>query len=179
MVFLSCSGKLGVPLDLPRRLQGTSRVASGKLRLLLRCEWQRWNALKSLQENQTSSRIEGESGGVSRVAACSSGFLSSCHGPQGTSPVASGNSSLLSSSEGERGIALEALQGNRASSRIEGGISQCFLNCSRKFGFFSSCIGDLREPSVLPQKSHASFHVAGPRRDSSPVAAWEYGLNMN
>ena len=42
-------------------------------------------------------------------------------GPQGTSRVASGKSSLLSSFEKEANIALEVLQGNRASSGVEGG----------------------------------------------------------
>ena len=60
------------------------------------------------------------------------GFLSSCRGPQGTSPVASGKSSLLLSCKAERRIALESLQGKWASSRIEGGTPWCFSSCGSK-----------------------------------------------
>ena len=48
-------------------------------------------------------------------------------GPQGTFRVVSGKSSLLSSFEREVKIALEVLQGNRASSRVEGAISWVFF----------------------------------------------------
>ena len=48
-------------------------------------------------------------------------------GPQGTSHVASGKSNPLLSCEGECGIALESLQGNRASSCIEGDYLAVFL----------------------------------------------------
>ena len=52
-------------------------------------------------------------------------------GLQGTSRVASRNSSLLSSCEQVHWCALESLQGNRASSHIEGGMS-CFSSCGQK-----------------------------------------------
>ena len=81
-------------------------------------------------------------------------------GPQGTSRVASWKSSLLSSCEWERRIALEALQGNQDSSPIEGEISWCFSSCSRKFAFLSSCLGNLREPFMLPVGNQAAFQVA-------------------
>ena len=81
-------------------------------------------------------------------------------GLQETSRVASGKSSLLSSCKGERVIALESLQGNQASSHNERGNSGCFLRCNWKFGFLSSCDGDLREPLMLPQVSQASFQFA-------------------
>ena len=89
------------------------------------------------------------------------GFPELPWGLQGTSHVASGKSSLLLICEGERWIALQSLQGNRASSGTEGGISWCFSSCSGKFGFLSSCVGDLKEPFMLPLGNQASFQVAG------------------
>ena len=58
---------------------------------------------------------------------------------------------LLSNFEREFGIALEALQGKRASSRVEGIISLFFSSSGQKLGFLSSCDGDLRDLLVLPQ----------------------------
>ena len=42
----------------------------------------------------------------------------------------------------EYGIALNAMQGNRASSPDEGDVSWDFSSCSRKLGIFSSYSGD-------------------------------------
>ena len=53
-------------------------------------------------------------------------------GTQGASRVASGKTYLLSSCKGKRRIALQSLQGKRASSRIEELISWCFSNCGGK-----------------------------------------------
>ena len=74
-------------------------------------------------------------------------------GPQGTSRVASGNSSHLSSCEGQHRIALESLQGNRASSRIEGESHGVSRVSARSFRFLSSCDGDLREPLISGKSS--------------------------
>lgn len=82
-------------------------------------------------------------------------------GPQETSPVASGNSSLLSSYEGEQGITLELLQGNQASSYIEGRSPDVSRVVGRRFGFLLNCDGDCRESLILPKGSQASFHVGG------------------
>lgn len=76
---------------------------------------------------------------------------------QGTSHVASRKSSLLLSCEMESGIALEFLQGNRASIHIEGGIQWCF----------SSSDEDLRESLMLPQEVRPTFKLQGTPRDSS------------
>ena len=97
-------------------------------------------------------------------------------GPQGTFRVASGKSSLLSSFEKEVNIALEVLQGNRASSGVEGAILHFFSSCGGSMGFFSNCKEDLREPIMLPQGSQASFRVARAPQDSSRVTAGELAL---
>ena len=60
----------------------------------------------------------------------------------------------------ECGVALESLQGNQASSLIEGGMSWCFSSCGRKLGSLSKFDGHLWEPLVLPQGSNAFFQVA-------------------
>ena len=64
--------------------------------------------------------------------------------------MAPGKSSLHLSCEGEHGIALESRQGNRASRRIEGGISRSFSSCGRKPWVASTCDGDLRKPLKVP-----------------------------
>ena len=91
---------------------------------------------------------------------------------QGTSHVASRKSSLLLSCEMESGIALEFLQGNRASIHIEGGI-QCVFRvamrtsgnlscCLRKSGLLSSCKGLLGIPlEPLQGNSTSSLIEAG------------------
>ena len=76
---------------------------------------------------------------------------------QGTSHVASRKSSLLLSCEMESGIALEFLQGSRASIHVEGGIQWCF----------SSSDEDLRESLMLPQEVRPTFKLQGTPRDSS------------
>ena len=58
-------------------------------------------------------------------------------------------SGFLSSSEGELRIALESLQGNRASSQVEVGYS----------GFLSSYDRDLGVPLELQKRSRASSSV--------------------
>ena len=63
--------------------------------------------------------------------------------------MAPGKSSLHLSCEGERGIALESRQGNRASRRVEGGISRSFSSCGRKPWLSSTCEGDLRELLIV------------------------------
>ena len=52
--------------------------------------------------------------------------------------------------EGECGIALQSWQGNRASRRVEWGISRSFLNSSRKPWVSSTCEGDLWELLRVP-----------------------------
>ena len=64
--------------------------------------------------------------------------------------MAPGKSSLHLSCEGERGIALDSLQGNPASRRVEGGILRSFSICSRKPWVPSTCDGDFRELFRVP-----------------------------
>lgn len=80
-------------------------------------------------------------------------------GPLGTSCLASGKSPC--ELRGVRRFALEALQGNWASSRKEGVFPWGCSRCSGKFGFLSSCVGDLRAPFLWPMGNQASFQLAG------------------
>ena len=54
---------------------------------------------------------------------------------------------------------LEPLQGNQASSGIEGEFCGFSRVAAGNFGFYSSCNGDLREPLLLPQGRQVSFQV--------------------
>ena len=57
----------------------------------------------------------------------------------------------------ESGIALEFLQGNRASIHIEGGSQWCFASSDE----------DLRESLMMPQEVRPTFKLQGTPRDSS------------
>ena len=87
--------------------------------------------------------------------------------PHGTSRVVSGKSSLPSSCHGGCGIALKSLQGNQASSRIEGGSHGVFRVAVGSFGFLSSYDRDLMERLMLNQGSLATFQLARGTQDSS------------
>ena len=101
----------------------------------MRCEQKVRIPLESKQWNRPSSRDEVEN----------TGLLSSCGGklriplkwwwifeaPLGLHKC---SQALFSTFERECGIALETLEGKRASSRIEGGISWFGWRCSRKLG---------------------------------------------
>ena len=50
-------------------------------------------------------------------------------------------------------MTLDSWQGNRTSSRVEGGISRSFLNCCRKTRVPLTCYGDLRELLRVPMGS--------------------------
>ena len=78
VVFSSCGGKLGVPLELRWGPQGTFPVASGKTSLLLSCERGRELLSRHCREIGPNLALKEESRGVSRVAAGSFGFISSC-----------------------------------------------------------------------------------------------------
>ena len=54
---------------------------------------------------------------------------------------------------------FEPLQGNQASSGIEGKFCGFSQVAAGSFGFHSSCNGDLREPLLLPQGRQVSFQV--------------------
>lgn len=92
MFLSSCVGKIGVPLELSCRSQGSFRVATGEL-------------------DQASSQVQSEN----------SGFLSSCNmgvrtllelqGDSGSFQVAAGELGLLSSCSRELGIPLDLQQG--------------------------------------------------------------------
>ena len=96
----------------------------------------------------------------SRVAAGNSGFLSSCDRNLREPPeLPKGSQASFRVSRGNSATTLESLQGNLASSRIEGGMSCFFSSCGRKPGYLLNCDGDLREPLVLPKGSQAPFRV--------------------
>ena len=63
-------------------------------------------------------------------------------------------------SQREGGISLETMQQKKASSRIEGKSPGFSRVIAGNLGFFSSYIGDLRDPLVLPQESQVSMRVA-------------------
>ena len=107
-----------------------------------------------------------------------------------------GKSIFHSSCKGECGIALESRQGNRASRRVQGGVSSFFSSCGRKPCVPSTCDGDFRELLRVPMGSQeycgvgsglSGFHWVwcngrGPHRDlkwepqgSSPVLTWVSG----
>ena len=67
----------------------------------------------------------------------------------------------------ECGIALKSLQGNQASSRIEGGSRGVFQVAVGSFGFLSSCDRDPMECLMLNQGSLAAFQLVRGSRDSS------------
>ena len=64
-----------------------------------------------------------------------------------------GKSIFHSSCKGECGIALESRQGNRASRRVQGGVSSFFSSCGRKPCVPSTCDGDFRELLRVPMGS--------------------------
>ena len=80
-------------------------------------------------------------------------------------------SGLLSSCKGPLGIALESLQGNRASSVIGGKSRDVFLVMGGSFRFLSSCDEDLRVLLTLPQRNEVSLEFRWAPRDSSQVTA--------
>ena len=91
--------------------------------------------------------MEGESPGVSRVAAGSVGSPKLPRGPEGASHVVSGNLGILSCCERPIGIALELVRATRASSRVE----------VRNSRFLSSSDRDLVVPMEIPLGSQTSL----------------------
>ena len=63
-------------------------------------------------------------------------------------------------SQREGGISLETMQQKKASSRIEGKSPGFSRVIAGNLGFFSSYIGDLRDPLVLPQESQVPMRIA-------------------
>ena len=109
--------------------------------------------------------------GPSRVSAGTLGFLWNCNrdlrepfvlsqGSQVSFRVLRGKSRLLSRCFREIGPHL-ALRGPSR------GFFFFFSSCGGSMGFLSNCKEDLREPSMLPQGSQASFQVAKAPQDSS------------
>ena len=161
---LSCSGRLGIPLQIPLGTQGASRVASGS-QVLIRVArvsagvlWSHGRGIKP------QFAWKGESQGVSRVAAGSVGSLELPRGPEGASHVVSGKSGILLSYEGCLGIPLESVEATRASSRVEVGNS----------GFLSSSDRDLRVPMEIPLGSQTSSRVGA--WNSASLSRWKSGV---
>ena len=93
--------------------------------------------------------------------------------------MAPGKSSLHLSCEGERGIALESRQGNRASRRVEGGISRSFSSCGMKPWVSWTCDGDLRELLCVPMGSQEYVDLGGASRDSTGFGAMKEALILS
>jgi len=87
--------------------------------------------------------------------------------------VAPGKSSLHLSCEGERGIALDSLQGNPASRRVEEGILRSFSSCGRKPWVSLTCDGDLRELLIVPIGSQEYCGLGNGLSDSTGFGAME------
>ena len=78
--------------------------------------------------------------------------------------------------EGGGGIALESLEGNMSSRRVEGGISRSFSICGRKPSVPSTCDDDLRELLMVPMESKEYSGFASGLSESTGVGAMEEGL---
>ena len=80
-------------------------------------------------------------------------------GARGACRVAPGKSGLHARGEGKRVITLESWSGNRASRRVEEGLSRSFSGCGRKTWFPTTCASDLRELLRVPLRSQAYYEV--------------------
>ena len=78
--------------------------------------------------------------------------------------------------EGGGGIALELREGNRASRRVERGISRSFSICDRKPWVPSTCDDDLRELLMVPMESKEYCGFASGLSESTGVGAMDEGL---
>ena len=111
-------------------------------------------ALQAMQEKKAL---------ISRRRGCLVGFLElqrQCgvsyevrRGAQGASFMAPGKSGLHVCGEGVCVIAIESWKQNRASRRVEEGLSRSFSGCGRKPWVPSTCAGDLRELLRVPLRS--------------------------
>ena len=93
--------------------------------------------------------------------------------------MAPGKSSLHLSCEGEHGIALDSLQSNPTSRRVEGGISRSFSSCGRKPWDSSNYDGDLREFLIVPIASQEYCGLGTGLSDSTGFDAMEECLISN
>ena len=84
-------------------------------------------------------------------------------GSQGASRAAPGKSGLHARGEGERVMALESLEGTRASRHIEEGLSRSFSGGGGKPSFPSPSAGDLRELPRVPLRGEGSCQAERPR----------------
>ena len=73
-------------------------------------------------------------------------------------------------------MALESLEGTRASRRIEEGLSRSLSEGGGKPSFPSPSAGDLRELPRVPLRGEGSCGVGGASRDSAGFVAMEEGL---
>ena len=74
-------------------------------------------------------------------------------GAQGASLMAPGKSGLHVGGDGMPVIAIESWKQNRASRRVEEGLSRSFSGCGRKPWVPSTCTGDLMELLRVPLRS--------------------------
>ena len=94
-------------------------------------------------------------------------------GTSGTSRIVSGKSILLLSCKGVNGIALESLQGNQASSRIEHDIFWCFSSCGESLGSSQIATVTSGNLSCCLREFSPPFKLRRALQDSPPVAARE------
>ena len=157
----SCSGWLGIPLQIPRELREPlmlpqeSQVSIRVVRVSLGVLWSHGRVI------QHHFSWNGESPCVSRVAAGRVGSLELPRGPEGASHLVSGKSGIRSSCEGPLGISLELVQGSRASSQGQAGNSW----------FLSSPHRDLGLPMEIPLGSQMPSHVG--EWNSASLSRWQ------
>ena len=80
---------------------------------------------------------------------------------------------------GECSIALDSLQSNPTSRRVEGGISRSFSSCGRKPWDSSNYDGDLREFLIVPIASQEYCGLGTGLSDSTGFDAMEECLISN
>ena len=73
-------------------------------------------------------------------------------------------------------MALESWEDNRASRRVEEGLSRSFSGCGGKASFPSPSAPDLRELPRVPLRGEGYCGVGGASRDSAGFGAMEEGL---
>ena len=90
---------------------------------------ERGMALESMQGKRASSRVDLGSMELLRNAGVTSGSLSTCDSDLRTVSTSIKQVEAPDMFQGAHGIALHAVQGNRASSRLEGEVPGCFPIC--------------------------------------------------
>ena len=77
--------------------------------------------------------------------------------------------------DGKQGIALHAMQGNRASSRSDGEVSWFFSSCGGNLGTLSSYGGDSHSKLVFVHRHHTPVYLRGTPKESPRGLVGQYG----